>query len=453
MELVDSETLVTVAKNPISEIKHKRAGTFRYTDVRLKTISSKINVKTLVSRFENCSTMINDNFDFAKQIRPKLDSISSLAESPSKKLKLSDSSQAASSSTPPSASSLRRSLARSSRGSSPWWRARGSPASSPSPSTRTRTPLPILVAANCPQNPCISSRGTGMLGRPDTRRPESLSRPERSSSSPPKDENTLCKASTKLSVDLATNASQQTAAQVRHPHQDGRDHLPAGTQQASLPLGIQGWHRALETEQSFSSEPAAGSPPPPSPATRRRSLPTLTRKKLISSSSPEKTERSTIKRASPSSFQAYLQRPEYPGQPGTKVHLTRCAPSRRSSSSILTGLNTLPGKQKLIFTFMGSIRTGEEDPPIIPEADIASSFLARGFVNCTHAGANSVRWGGKTTDQVERNCASQSEEMESSGQALGLITIIPSSPRGPDHPHNTPWASQAHSTSTEEVDK
>ena len=50
-----------------------------------------MDVKTLVSRFENYDTKIKTNFEFAKHAVPKLDSICALLGSPSKKLKLSES--------------------------------------------------------------------------------------------------------------------------------------------------------------------------------------------------------------------------------------------------------------------------------------------------------------------------------------------------------------------------
>ena len=432
-ELAKSKLLISDIKSWSSEIKHEKVRTFTYTDNKLLTLSGTMDVKTLVSRFENYDTKIKDNFDFAKHAVPKLDSICALLGSPSKKLKLSESLEAATPSTPPPSSSLRRRLPRSSW---PWWRPRGSPTSSSSPSARPRTPLPIRVAENCPPNH-LDSRGTVRLGRQDIRRSGTLSRPGRSSSSPPEDEQIPCTSTTSamLPGELATNASQQPAIQAHHHHLLVRD-LPAGIQQDSVPLGSLEWQRTLDTGPSSSSEPAAtaSSPrsPPPSPTTRRK-FTTLSRRKQPSSSSPGKKPRSSLENASLAPVSTYLQRPEYPALPGTKVHLTRCAPSTKRSSSTPTGLSNQPGK-KSIFTFKGAIREGEEDPPIVPKSIINSTFHARGISNCTLAGTSSVRWGGKTTNQVERKCASQSEQREPSGITFGMITMMTSSPRGQDHP-------------------
>jgi hypothetical protein len=351
---VRNEAVGTKTQSRSSGIKDTSSTTFTNTDV-LSTTTFGNNVKKLVTRFETCGTVAKKSFDFMTTAASSLDRGNDLAQSPSKRIKLSRNLQVVNPSTPPSRTSGKQHP----RHPKPWWGHKGS---SSSPSTRPRMSssmvagMPAIQPRALSDSMAVVSRWGSSRPRQCTRPPNMQSMPAGSGSS--SDDN-FEQGSAALLTAESGHAKHRPLLHLHRPESQEQQDLESATS-------------PTPPEKSTIELTAENSGRQPS---KNASL-CISGRSLTVDQTPAKT---------------YLQRPASPIKKGIKLHTNSCAQSKEKLEFIThQNLSTL--------TWKGIKGGGGADRSFIS----SSTLQPVGLVRCSLAGTNAHLQGRKTTCAVER---------------------------------------------------
>ena len=350
---VRNEAVGTKTQSRSSGIKDTSSTTFTNTDV-LSTTTFGNNVRKLVTRFETCGTVAKKSFDFMTTAASRLDRGNDLAQSPSKRIKLSRNLQVVNPSTPPSRTSGKQHP----RHPKPWWGHKGS---SSSPSTRPRMSssmvagMPAIQPRALSDSMAVVSRWGSSRPRQCTRPPNMQSMPAGSGSS--SDDN-FEQGSAALLTAESGHAKHRPLLHLHRPESQEQQDLESATS-------------PTPPEKSTIELTAENSGRQPS---KNASL-CISGRSLTVDQTPAKT---------------YLQRPASPIKKGIKLHTISCAQSKEKLEFIThQNLSTLTWK---------GIKGGRADRSFIS----SSTLQPVGLVRCSLAGTNAHLQGRKTTCAVER---------------------------------------------------
>ena len=305
---VRNEAVGTKTQSRSSGIKDTSSTTFTNTDV-LSTTTFGNNVRKLVTRFETCGTVAKKSFDFMTTAASRLDRGNDLAQSPSKRIKLSRNLQVVNPSTPPSRTSGKQHP----RHPKPWWGHKGS---SSSPSTRPRMSssmvagMPAIQPRALSDSMAVVSRWGSSRPRQCTRPPNMQSMPAGSGSS--SDDN-FEQGSAALLTAESGHAKHRPLLHLHRPESQEQQDLESATS----PTPPEKSTIELTAENSGRQ------------ASKNASL-CISGRSLTVDQTPAKT---------------YLQRPASPIKKGIKLHTNSCAQSKEKLEFIThQNLSTLTWK-------------------------------------------------------------------------------------------------------------